>query len=149
MFVSDRHGYAMLGMEPTPSFSNRRGLNAPEDSIYQWCIFWFIFSTRFRKSSMGVFQDISDYYSFSVHRQGGGICSFEWNQPESRRDFTTPTPNYSLVTMKRARGDVVVCHAPHAGTFLEKGWIEEIFNRNRENNKEMNRDNKINRDGKR
>ena len=45
-----------------------------------------------------------------------------------------------------AFGEVVMCHAPHAGTFLEKGWIEEIFNRNRENNKEMNRDNKINRD---
>ena len=32
-----------------------------------------------------------------------------------------PPPTNSLVTMKRARGDVVVCQAPHAGTFLEKG----------------------------
>ena len=46
--------------------------------------------------------------------------------------------------IERACGQVVMCHAPHAGTFLEKG-LNRIFNRNRENNKEMNRDNEINR----
>ena len=56
-----------------------------------------------------------------------------------------PTDRLSAYWMCMWRG-TVMCHAPHAGTFLEKGWIEEIFNRNRENNKEMNRDNKINRD---
>ena len=55
-------------------------------------------------------------------------------------------PLIGSVPIERACGEVVMCHAPHAGTFLEKGWIKEIFNRNRENNKEMNRDNKINRD---
>ena len=50
------------------------------------------------------------------------------------------------VLIEQAYGEVVMCHAPLSDTFLEKGWIEEIFNRNRENNKEMNRDNKINRD---
>ena len=53
-----------------------------------------------------------------------------------------PTNRLSAYWMCMWRG-TVMCHAPHAGTFLEKGWIEEIFNRNRENNKEMNRDNKI------
>ena len=55
-------------------------------------------------------------------------------------------PLIGSVPIKCACGEGVMCHAPHAGTFLEKGWIEEIFNRNRENNEEMNRDNKINRD---
>ena len=59
--------------------------------------------------------------------------------------FPPPTNRLSAHWMCMWRG-TVMCHAPHAGTFLEKGWIEEIFNRNRENNKEMNRDNKINRD---
>ena len=57
-----------------------------------------------------------------------------------------PTNRLSAYWTCMWRG-TVMCHAPHAGTFIEKGWIEEIFNRNRENNKEMNRDNnKINRD---
>ena len=52
---------------------NRGGLKAPGDSICQWCIFCFIVYDKIktcvcRKSLMGVFQDISYHYSFSVHR---------------------------------------------------------------------------------
>ena len=39
---------------------------------------------------------------------------------QSLAETLLPPPTNSLVTMKRARGDVV-CQSPHAGTFLEKG----------------------------
>ena len=79
-------------------------------------------------------------------RAGGCISSFEWSQKKSLAWTLLPNPLIGSVPIECACGEVVMCHAPHAGTFLEKGWIEEIFNRNRENNKEMNRDNKINGD---
>ena len=57
--------------------------------------------------------------------QGGGISSLNLSEINQSLAETLllppPAPTNSLVTMKRAKGDVVVCQAPHAGTFLEKG----------------------------
>ena len=54
---------------------------------------------------------------------GSGISSSRLSEINQSLAETLllPPPTNSLVTMKRAKGDVVVCQAPHAGTFLEKG----------------------------
>ena len=82
--------------------------------------------------------------SMKIEAPPGGWHQLVWGGIDSPRLCSHP-PLIGLVPIKRACGEVVMCHALHAGKFLEKGWIEEIFNRNRENNKEMNRDNKINK----
>ena len=52
---------------------NRGGLTVPGDSICQWCIFCYIIFNKInarvcRKSLVCVFQDVSDYYGFSVQK---------------------------------------------------------------------------------